>query len=351
MATVPLTNPGFERGNIGWVFEQPSSWAIESDVANAASGSWRMRVTDVSNGSVHAISNHFAVRPGGKISARVAIKSGPSGSTLGVGVVRVNFYDRNGVFLAATQGTSVGNFNVYIESIVNNVPIPALARTSTIGCVVTAINGTWYFDNVSAFGDYIEDLPSGIEIVQSRMVGFDTTAVFEPLVGDRKFSTFNGGMSDRWSGVLTFRPLRGSDLLRMRAWLRRIGHTNLFFAYDPDHRTPVNGINPNLQVWGAGQTGQRLLVLGGSPNQTVLVEGDYFEIDRQYFQVQRDFIVGPDGAGFLEFWPALRVSPQNGEYINVDKPKMVARITSDISWLTDNIKVCRDLTIAFEEKT
>ena len=79
-----------------------------------------------------------------------------------------------------------------------------------------------------------------------------------------------------------------------------------------------------------------------------LVAGDYMEVKDQYFQLQRDLKIGPEGTGEAIVWPAVRSTLADGEDLITNNPKMVARITSDLDWRRIEARPV-EITISGEE--
>ncbi|KKK98846.1 hypothetical protein LCGC14_2638690, partial [marine sediment metagenome] len=182
-----------------------------------------------------------------------------------------------------------------------------------------------------------------------RIVPADTIGVFDPLVGQDKFTEFNAGMSDKWSFVYTFIPALGADLGELISFIRRLGRVEKFFAFDPDRTVPLNGIVNGMTVDGPITNGtNKIPVKAGPVSSTALVAGDYMEVKDQYFQVQRDLLIGPEGTGEAIVWPAVRSTFADGEDIITDNPKMVARITSDLDWRRIEARPV-EITISGEE--
>jgi len=195
-------------------------------------------------------------------------------------------------------------------------------------------NGTaWLADDAVASGDIIESIPVSATVSGYRIVPADTIAVFDPLIGPDKFSEFNAGMSDKWAGVYSFVPSLGADLGELVSFLRRIGRVDRFFAFDPDRTVPLNGVVNGMTVDGPVTQGtSNIPVKAGPVSSTALVAGDYIEVKDQYFQLQRDLEIGPEGTGNAIVWPAVRSTFADGEDIITNSPKMVARVTSDLDW-------------------
>lgn len=350
MAKFFLLNPGFELGDQDWT--KGTGYTILSDVANARSGIWVGRFTGSVPAALRSAANDtvgFRCRPGAKITASIFID--PDGATAGTGRVRVSWRDLNGAELTTVNGSGIGfSGGAYAQSILTDSIAPDRVKSVSIeGLIESSPAGTWFLDDVEATGDIIESLPATAIISSHRVVPADTIGVFDPLIGADRFTEFNAGMSDKWGGVYTFIPSLGSDLGELVAFIRRLGRTERFFAFDPDRTVPLNGIVNGMTVDGPITNGtNKIPVKAGPVSSTALVAGDYMEVKDQYFQLQRDLEIGPEQTGEAIVWPAVRSTLADGEDVITDNPKMVARITSDLEWRRVEAAPV-DLTISWEE--
>lgn len=171
-----------------------------------------------------------------------------------------------------------------------------------------------------------EAIPSGISIQTSRMITAFTEASFEPLVGDTRFSEFNAGQSDHFAGVYTFQRTRPGDTARIMSWIRRLKRTGTFWAFDPDRRIPLNGVVAGLQY--DSHTGDVVTISGGDPSATILSDGDYIQIDTQFFMLLGDLTTNGSGVGTVQVWPTPRSGLTATDAVVTDNPVMEARITS-----------------------
>lgn len=340
-----LPNPGFELGDVYW--SSAAEFSIIRDAGNARSGAWVGEF--VGNDQTREIFlPAVPVRPGSVISASIWAKGGTSGNVH----VRGLWRDVNGSSFQGETGPAVASGGGYTQS-ADSWTAPDRAKSISLGVLFATdgglLQGTWHVDDMDADGDIIESIPSSAVIRQHRMIPADTVGVFDPLVGQNKFSEFNAGMSDHWGGVYTFVPSVGRDLGELVSLVRRIGRTERFFAFDPDHTTPIKGPVYGLLVDGTVNGGNsRIPVRGGVAGSTPLLAGDYVEIRAQYFQLQRDLEIGPEGTGDMIVWPSVRASLADGEDVITDNPKMVAKVTSDLDWRRMEARPV-DLTISWEE--
>lgn len=348
MAKWFLPNPGFELGDQDW--NKGSNWTIEKDVPNARSGSWLAKFVNAgeASSSVNMQASSLSVRPGGKFTVQGWFNT--FSGTAGDARVSLEYFDLASVTISSSPGNVImfGQSGYIQSSLVDHVA-PDRAKTIKIRFQVNGAVGTYLFDDFIATGDIIEDIPTTANIASHRIVPADTIGVFDPLIGADKFTEFNAGMSDKWSGVYTFIPSLGADLGELVSFIRRLGRTERFFAFDPDRTVPLNGIVNGMTVDGPITNGtNKIPVKAGPVSSTALVAGDYMEVKDQYFQLQRDLEIGPEGTGEAIVWPAVRSTLADGEDVITDNPKMVARITSDLDWRRVEARPV-DLTISWAE--
>ena len=346
MAKFFLINPGFELGDRDWT--KAAGWTIVNDAGAARSGSWVAKSAGAA--SVDIFNDiRFFVRPGTKISVSVWIET--LGLTGGGGILFLRWSDLNGASISTPTAPTVDIGQAYTQATLVDLIAPDRAKEFNIAIrnAAAIVGGSMLVDDFDLSGDLIETIPTTAEIASHRMVPADTVGVFDPLVGQDKFTEFNAGMSNKWSGVYTFIPALGADLGELVSFIRRLGRTERFFAFDPDRTVPLNGIVNDMTVDGPITNGtNKIPVKAGPVSSTALVAGDYMEVKDQYFQLQRDLEIGPEGTGEAIVFPAVRSTLADGEDVITNNPKMVARITSDLDWRRIEARPV-ELTIAWEE--
>lgn len=320
-----LRNPGFELSDQDWT--KGTGWSILNDV-NARNGDWVARAVGGGAGALLSIAS-FSVRPGLKIAVDCWQKQ-TGGADFGP-TVRVRWLDKDDATITSSSspGGSSGNTS-YENLVLAATAAPARAKAARILIETgTDTTGTMYADDFTVDGEIVEDLPANAVIRSSRIINARTLAAFEPMVGDRKFSDFNAGASDRWAGVYTFIPQLGTNLDELSAFLTRLGRLERFFAFDPRRVVPAGGVVNGMVVDGANQLGTLIHVRAGPVSSTPLKASENVEIAAQYYTLLRDLELGPEGTGILNVWPSVRTASADGEDIITDHPKIVARITSD----------------------
>ena len=345
MAKFFLKNPGLELGDQNW--NKGTGWAISKDAPTSRSGSWRAVFT---GGAEAALDNspNFSIRPGLKLSASAWFDGVVA--TAGNGVVRLRWLDLDGVEISVSSSTGVAFGSGYSQETLADIVAPDRAKFVQIRAVISSPDSsTWRLDDLDISGGIIETIPATAKISGHRIVPADTIGAFDPLIGADKFTEFNAGMSDKWSGVYTFIPALGADLGELISFIRRLGRTERLFCFDPDRTVPLNGIVNGMTVDGPITNGtNKIAVKAGPVSSTALVAGDYMEVKDQYFQLQRDLEIGPEGTGEAIVYPSVRSTFADGEDVITNNPKMVARITSDLDWRRIEARPV-ELTIAFEE--
>lgn len=350
MAKFFLPNPGFELGDRDWT--KGVNNTIEKDVVNARSGSWVSKFTGVAASALRSAANPsvgFPCRPGNKFSVSAFVN--PVAATAGIGQVRVTWRDKDGVEFVTANGTAIAfGGGAYVQSVLNDTVAPDRTKSVSVEWLISGPpGGTWFIDDFAASGDLVESIPSTAVIASHRIVPADTVGVFDPLIGADKFTEFNAGMSDKWSGVYTFIPSLGANLGELVSFIRRLGRTERLFCFDPDRTVPLNGIVNGMTVDGPITNGtNKIPIKAGPVSTTALVAADYVEVGAQYFQLQRDLEVGPEGTGEMIVFPSVRSTLADGEDIVTDNPKLVARITSDLDWRRVEARPV-DLTISWAE--
>jgi len=345
MAKFVLKNPGFELGDRDWTKVAGST--ISNDAVNARSGVWVGQAVTSQTG--FTATPYFPIRPGLKISASAWWKH--TSDRDAASFTLVQWFDKDKVVISQSVGSSVaaGTTSYTLSTLADAIAVDRAKSFLLRLFAGTATIGTAWVDDALLSGALIESLPLTAVISGHRIVPADTIGVFDSLIGTDKFTEFNAGMSDKWSGVYTFIPSLGANLGELVSFIRRLGRTERFFAFDPDRVVPLNGIVNGMRVDGPVTNGtNKIPVKAGPVSTTALVAGDYMEVKDQYFQLQRDLEIGPEGTGEAIVWPSVRSTLANGEDVITDNPKMVARITSDLDWRRIEARPV-DLTISWAE--
>lgn len=163
----------------------------------------------------------------------------------------------------------------------------------------------------------------------------------------------SGGKSDRWTGVWSTTNILAADIAKVEAFLASLkGHIGTFYAYDPDRRIATgsdastalfagdsttfagdsttfagSGVAPFVAtVDGAGQSGTSLAVTFQATSTQVMTVGDYFQVGVGFHMLTVDPVTDGSGDVTLEFEPALRISPNDGQLVFTVNPVMIARL-------------------------
>lgn len=221
------------------------------------------------------------------------------------------------------------------------------------------------------------DFPSGIKIDQSMFNLAPNQALFSSsFTGDTQTQSHDAGKADKWEGVYVTPILSPADVAKVTAFLVSLrGQENTFNAFVPDRTRAVNFVGTDFTfdsteitfdglmdtfdaedfpgsalVKGASQTGTSINTDGWNYlSQTVLVEGDFFQIADQLYMVLEDVVTDGSGNATINFEPAIRTSPIDNAIVVTKEPVMIARLSQQIDgWRTDMNKF-GVISFAFEE--
>ena len=155
-----------------------------------------------------------------------------------------------------------------------------------------------------------------------------------------------------WVGSYTIAPMKSTntDGKAWQAFLMKMdGSSGRFYGFDPDRRAPAGTGNGTPLVDGADQKGFLLNTKGWAAGETVLLVGDYFEVNNELKMVVEDVIADGSGNATITFAPELRASPPDDESLTITSPKGIFML-SDASqvWSSDKSKVI-SITMNFRE--
>lgn len=202
---------------------------------------------------------------------------------------------------------------------------------------------------------YPRELPPGIVFKSSRFGLNVNQSVFTSEISRKiQVQQHAAGATDRWEGIFTTPHLSAVQHRALTAWLVSLrGREGTILIPDPDRKVPFGlpGASVPL-VKGASQTGVALITdVWDISTNGLLLPGDRFQLAgiNQYFELTER--VDSDGSGdsTLAFEPALRTSPADNAPLTIQTPKLLARLTSNVSaWETDHTK-SGPITFAWEE--
>lgn len=154
------------------------------------------------------------------------------------------------------------------------------------------------------------------------------TQIYEsPLTRGVQTASLNGS---RWMASPTYNNRQGKDARDLRAFIFNqdgaAGRFNYYpFTVDNQGTHAGGGV-----VDGAGQVGKSLLTKGWDADQPLLfATGDYLTINGEMKMVTADVASDALGGATIPITPALRVSPSDGNAIEVDAPYFPARLETD----------------------
>lgn len=184
-----------------------------------------------------------------------------------------------------------------------------------------------------------------------------------------------GGKTDRWQGTITTPILDKKDANIVRAFVSALqGRFGTFTIGDPDHKTPegfssgdlladttLKTVDTTLEtvdssrsldqgfVKGASQEGHNLITDGWPSSTTIMLAGDRIQVGTQYFVIIADAVSDGFGEATLEIEPAIRSQFSDNEPIIFMKPKMLARLQTEIFFFNSAANFVSPVTLAFEE--
>lgn len=160
-------------------------------------------------------------------------------------------------------------------------------------------------------------------------VGIETnTETFEAeLNGASQYGQLPG---DRWEVTATWTNRGGSEARQLRGFVYGLRGPATLVSIQPFDIDQQGTMAGSGVVNGADQTGTTLTTSGWGIDQSALFEpGDYFEAGGQLKVITETISSDGTGAATLVFAPPLRNSPADASPIEVDNPRMDARLTGD----------------------
>jgi hypothetical protein len=120
-----------------------------------------------------------------------------------------------------------------------------------------------------------------------------------------------------------------------------------FTIAHPDYGGPASGEEDGA-VDGSGQKGSSLNVRLFTPDTTILLEGEWFQIGSELKRMTADATTDGFGEVTLNFKPPIRVSPTHGDPVIVQTPLLTAELTTIPGEETDSLRMMA-FTISFQE--
>lgn len=147
----------------------------------------------------------------------------------------------------------------------------------------------------------------------------------------------------KWGASQVFTNVSKTDARKLRALivgLRGKLETVYFIPYEA--RTLGGTGSGTPLVNGASQSGNSLITDGWAASQTVLMAGDYFEVNGELKMVTSDVTSSGTGAATIQFEPDLRASPADGTAIIVNNPKckMYLKNGDQAAWQLSQTQKC-----------
>jgi hypothetical protein len=169
------------------------------------------------------------------------------------------------------------------------------------------------------------NFPNVYGVSESWQLTANTRAYVSELTGAEQVASLPG---DKWIANISFNNLVRSDIGKLRAFLAAMrGRSGT--CYLSPQETPLGTVSGTPLVNGASQTGTTLVTNGWGASETVLMAGDYFEVNGELKVATADVVSDGAGAATINFAPDLRQSPVDNEPIIVSNPKCTMRLTDD----------------------
>lgn len=106
------------------------------------------------------------------------------------------------------------------------------------------------------------------------------------------------------------------------------GTRGTFLAGDPKVTTPLGTGAGVPQVNGGSQTGSTLATDGWTAGSSgVLLAGDYIQVGQRLYMVLQDVDADGSGEATIDIYPSLRESPGDNEYLIMENPKGLFRLS------------------------
>jgi hypothetical protein len=159
--------------------------------------------------------------------------------------------------------------------------------------------------------------PSTIIPTSSEWRFISNTAAFSSSLSGVTRTLSRGG--DRWACTIVCANLYGAQRAVLQAFIARL-RGQVHRVVLPDHAYTRRGTqSANVLVKGAAQTGQSLIVDGGSANTTLLA-GDMFSLSTGLHMIVTNATFSAGGEATLAFVPPLRSAPADNATVTVVAP-------------------------------
>lgn len=172
-------------------------------------------------------------------------------------------------------------------------------------------------------------IPSGINFRTVRFgLQTNTQSFISPLSGTVQTLELTGA---RWAGDFILPPMTRAQAAEFLAFLQELGGmSGRFYGYDPSATEPRgNMTGSTLLVNGASQAGKSLVCDGAAAFTTVLLKGDFFEVNGELKMIVADATSDGSGNVTLNFAPSLRTSPPDDATITTTNPSCTMMLVDD----------------------
>lgn len=154
----------------------------------------------------------------------------------------------------------------------------------------------------------------------------------------------------RWEASWPLRPYTEQEGREWYAALAQLSALeNTFEFTPPDFDGTLSGYSGANPVVNSAQSGQSLDCDGVSSNTLIVRTGDYLEVQGEFKIVTADATSDGTGNVTINFYPPLRSSAPDNTVIELQSPKMTARLTDPLSEFSVRSPKLYDMTVTAVE--
>lgn len=163
-----------------------------------------------------------------------------------------------------------------------------------------------------------------------RWLAEAATATTSPFSGSQQVQFWGGRW---WEFEIEMGLTKSADGRRLSLFFDQLGGVRGTFLFqDPSMRNPAAVGSPI--VAGASQTGSSIATSGWLPDITVLEAGQFVSLgagdDTRLHRITADVVSDGTGLATLQILPALRVSPADGQDIEIANPAVRLRLNGPV---------------------
>jgi hypothetical protein len=172
-------------------------------------------------------------------------------------------------------------------------------------------------------------IPAGVNFRTVRFgLQTNTQSFVSPLSGTVQTLELTGA---RWAGDFILPPMTRAQAAEFQAFLQELGGmAGRFYGYDPSATSPRGNMSgSSIKVNGGSQTGKSIVCDGAAVSTTVLLKGDFIEVNGELKMIVADATSDGSGNVTLSFAPALRSSPPDNTDVITSNPKCTMMLVDD----------------------